>query len=182
MSLFNMIMGRNPLAPQLLAVIGITLETKDKYPIGRIRDVYTNDAADRVFILHRNYGEAGIPYDEAMSKHPLFVRKFQADEGMDGSCSDETYQVYEFRVPDDEFLKSVVRHVADTTETVPPMRRWLDVLKAMKDNPSGPEMTEVVNSELGQRLKDALAESDGTVIIDAIDPDHPMKGGGHGIS
>ena len=56
-SLYNMLMGRNPFSPVLLGILGITDETKDQWPLGRIRDVYTNEAADRIFVLHRNYGE-----------------------------------------------------------------------------------------------------------------------------
>lgn len=101
MGLYNMIMGRNPYAPYLLALIDIHEGTKDIYPLGRMRDVHINVSADRIFLFTRNYGEEWEYVDEALAKNPNYVEKRS-------ESSDSTYTSYEFSVPEDNKACGVV--------------------------------------------------------------------------
>lgn len=128
MSLYNMIMGRNPMSPHLLACLGITMETAEKYPLGRIRDVTTNDAGDRVFILTRNYGTEWEHVDAALAKHPNYITKKQ-------ETVDSTYTTYEFSVPEE--TKKHVKEMAEMGDNTPPMERYRQLIDDMgkgKDN------------------------------------------------
>lgn len=157
MSLYTMLMGRNPYSPVLLGALGITMETVEQYPLGRIRDVSTNDAADRIFILTRNYGEEWEHVDQALSKHPNYVQKY--------SESDETYSTYEFTVPDD--TQSVVKELAELSDNTPPFKRYI---QAIEDFGSGKqnEMTKHM-LEAGKKIFEPLKRIlDGTTGNNAI--------------
>jgi mevalonate kinase len=142
-----MLMGRNPFSPYLLAALGITQETAELYPLGRIRDVYTNDTADRVFILTRNYGEEYAYIDEALAKHPTFIQKTTA-------TGDSTYTIYEFGVP--EPTKALVEEVAENSDNTPAMDRYLQAIKDMsedKENAQTAHMKEVGKQIIGQVME-----------------------------
>lgn len=85
MSLYNMLMGRNPLGPYLMGYLGFVQGAPQNAWLGRFRDVYTNDEADRIFILHRNY-PGGNPSNQAIKQHPNFV-------GYEPDSFDHTYGV-----------------------------------------------------------------------------------------
>lgn len=124
--LYNMLMGRNPYGPDLLFCLGIDQQTTENYPLGRIRDVSTNDAGDRIFILTRNYGEEWEYVDKALAAHPNYVRKYPE--------SDETYWSYEFTVP--ESNAQIVQEISKASDNTPPFERFT---KAIADFGSGKE-------------------------------------------
>ena len=147
MSLYNMLMGRNPFAPYLLAALGITHETAELYPLGRIRDVYTNDAADKIFLLTRNYGEEYTYVDEALAKHPTFIQKTTTP-------GDSTYTIYEFGVP--EPTQAMVKEIAENSDNTPAMDRYLQAIRDMsedKDNAQTAHMKEVGKQIMGQVME-----------------------------
>lgn len=147
--LYSMLMGRNPFAPYLLASLGITMETQEKYPLGRIRDVYTNDAADRIFILTRNYGEEWEWVDEALAKHPTYIGKTL--------CSDSTYSVYEFGVPQDiPGGPETVKEIAAQSDNTPAFDRYTQAIRDMqadKDNAQTRHMKEVGKKIFGPLIE-----------------------------
>lgn len=155
--LYSMLFGRNPASPYLLAFLGITQETAEQYPLGRIRDVYTNDEADRIFIFTRNGEyEEYRHVDEALAKHPNFVRKFVDD-------FDSTYATYEFTVPVE--YQAEVKSVAENSDNTPPMekfRKLLSDLESDKDN----AMTQHAK-EVGKKIFEPILSGDeGTTEID----------------
>ena len=173
MGLYNMLMGRNPFAPYLLASINITGETQEAYPLGRIRDVYTNNAADRVFILTRNYGEEWEWVDEALAKHPTFIQKTTC-------AGDETYTVYEFGVPEE--TKKIVKEIASVSDNTPAMDRYLQAIQDMaanKDNAQTQHMKEV-GKQIAESLFGSLQDGQdktvsnefGSVEIFTVKEDH----------
>lgn len=160
MSLYNMLMGRNPFSPYLLAAIGITSETAEQYPLGRIRDVYTNAEATKVFILHRNYGEAGLPFDDAMAKNPNYVQKLLADQR---TGKETTFWLYEFNVP--AIGKDIAKEVAQNSDTIPAFDRYqmaIEDMAAGKENPQTEHMMAV-----GKKIFEPLMRS-----LDSDEPTH----------
>lgn len=155
--LYNMLFGRNPVSSYLLAFLGITQETAEQYPLGRIRDVYTNDAADRIFIFTRNSDyEEYSHVDEALAKHPNFVRKFLDD-------FDRTYATYEFTVPPE--YQEAINTIAENSDNTPPMEKFQ---KLMADFDAGKEnaMTQHAKKVGEQIFKPILEDGDGTTEID----------------
>lgn len=180
MSLYNMLMERNPFSRELLGCLGITQQNMDQYPLGRIRDVYTNETADKIFILHRNYGEEGKKYDEAMAKHPSFIRKYNAEEDAPAAnrLGDRSYWVYEFAVTTDvaEEVPAFVAHVAENTDTVPPFVRFgqlVQDLKAGKQN-AGTKRAMEVGKEIFKPLIDHV-ESGSREPFEHV-TEHPLGG------
>jgi hypothetical protein len=68
-----MLMGRNPYGPQLMAVLGFVQGAEQNAWLGRFRDVWTNESADKIYILHRNYPEDN-EYNQAIQQHPNFKK------------------------------------------------------------------------------------------------------------
>lgn len=185
MSLFNMLMGRNPYSPVLLACLGIHDDTKEKYPLGRIRDVYTNEAGDRVFIFTRNGEYEDYAHvDEALAQHPNYVQKTIDD-------FDSTYATYEFTVPDDPVdvggailgeslinAKELVATIANLSDTTPPMQRFR---KLMADMESGEDNEQVRNAlEVGKQIMKPLTDMmDGKDVPSSVDV--PGKHGEPGV-
>jgi hypothetical protein len=119
--LYNMLMGRNPLGPYLMAVLGFVKNAPKNAWLGRFRDVYTNDAADRIFILHRNYPE-GNEFNQAIKDHPNFVKYIP-------ELTDETYGTWEFTVPEQH--KDVVKEIASLSDNTPLMERFIKLIQDM---------------------------------------------------
>ena len=125
MSMYTMIMGRNPFCPLLLGAVGITSETIEQYPLGRIRDAYTNSEGTKVFVLHRNYGDEGEGkrVNDAIAKNPNFVRQYQV------TPEENTYQIWEFNVPPQYQVK--MKEIASMSDNTPCFEAFLKVIKDM---------------------------------------------------
>ena len=151
MGLYNMLMGRNPFASYLLAALEET-----EGAVGRMRDVYTNDAGDRIFILTRNYGEEWAYVDEAIAMHPTFISK--------NDTSDETYTVYEFGVP--KGMKRFVHKIATLGDNTPAMERYTQAVADMvagKQNAQTQHMEEVGKKIMGS-LMEAMDKGENKVV------------------
>lgn len=172
--LYNSLMGRNPFAPHLLACIGITMETKDQYKLGRIRDVYTNADGSKVFILHRNYGADGQEYDDSMATHPQYVGKHIADK----TGKETTYWLYEFNVPADTLrLTQKIAELSDTTPAFDRYHQAISQFAAGVKNEQTEHMAEVGKKMLGPILEamdgkgpvsQTLKIGDGEVVIETF--------------
>ena len=181
MSLFNMLMGTNPAAPYLFAFLGITGETAKKWPLGRIRDAYTNEEGSKIFVFTRN-GPSGIGLTpderDAIEKnlrenHPNYVG-FEIDD------FDQTYLTYEFDTPE-EYLEQT-KEIAAMTETEPPMvrfRRLISDMEAGKDNPAtqnaleaGKKIFEPIVNALdgGEGTRETVKHGDGSVHVVNLAP------------
>lgn len=169
--LFNMLMGRNPAAPYLLAVLGISNETAHNWPLGRLRDVYTNEDGTKVFIFTRNGGlsskDEQVVSQNLKDKHPDYIGSVIDD-------FDSTYLTYEFKTPTE--MIEITKQIADMTETEPPMvrfRRLLDDMQSGKKNESVDNALEVGKKIFGQIFdgKDGIVEHDkGSVEIRSFGP------------
>lgn len=167
--LYNMLMGRNPLGPYLMGVLGFVKGAEQNTWLGRFRDVYTNDAGDRIFMLHRNYPE-GDEFNQAIKQHPHFV-KYERD------FLDETYGTWEFTVPTE--LLPVVKEIAGMGDNTPLMQRYRELIENMGkgvDNEATRNAMEAGKKILGpiieQMEKGKPSESeqviehgDGTVVV-----------------
>jgi hypothetical protein len=122
--LYNMLMGRNPLGPYLMAALGFVRGAKINEWLGRFRDVYTNDQGNRIFILHRNYPEDN-EYNQAIKAHSNFIA-YIPDQ-------DETYGVWEFSVPEQH--AQMVKEIADVSDNTPLMERYMISVKGLKMKP-----------------------------------------------
>ena len=165
--LYNMLMGRNPLGPYLMGVLGFVQGAPQNTWLGRFRDVYTNDAGDRIFILHRNYPE-GNEFNQAIKQHPNFV-DYKPD-------SDETYGTWEFTVPEE--LLSVVKEIADLSDNTPLMDRYRKLIEDMGkgvDNEATRNALDVNKKILGPILdkvegkpvesEQVIEHGDGSVVV-----------------
>ena len=169
--LYNMLMGRNPAAPYLLACIGITEETQQNYPLGRYRDTYTNENGDRVFIFTRNYGTEWENVDQALGSHPNFVQKFADD-------FDHTYTTYEFTVP--ENMSEIVKQIATMSDNTPPMVAYRKLISDMENGVKNEVvdralkvgegiMNSIVETMAGKE-KSEISNEDGAVVIQNLTP------------
>lgn len=152
MSLYNMLMGRNPCAPLLFAALDINKETHKEWPLGRIRDAYTNEDGSKIFIFTRN-GPSGMGLSEEerdkintkIAEHPQFVRWFLDD-------FDSTFCTYEFDTPEEH--RDMVRGIADTTDTIPPMVRYCKLIDDMKDGKDNESVQHA--KEVGKKVVEGL--------------------------
>lgn len=116
--LYNMLMGRNPHGPYLMACLGFVQNAPQNAWLGRFRDVYTNDAADRIFVLHRNYPE-GNEFNQAIKQHPNFVKYVPEP-------TDHTYGTWEFTVPEE--YNHIVKEIASLGDNTPLMQRYMQLI------------------------------------------------------
>ena len=176
--LYNMLMGKNPYATYLMGCAGHSVQSQQDYPIGRIRDVYTNDAGDRVFVLHRNYeggeGWSDIPCSEILEKmksHPNYV-------GLHPT-TDNTYWVWEFRVLGEPQLE-VCKVIAEMSDNTPAWDRYKKAvddftngvdneqtrhMKAQGDKLLKPMLDQLVAGEMPEGT---VSSADGNVVIKAF--------------
>ncbi len=132
MSLYNMMMGRNPISPTLLGILGITDETADKWPLGRMRDVYVTPNGRRIFLFTRNGPSAmGLTPEQREDIEKNFRENHPQYVGFVIDDFDETYLTYEFRTP--KHFIPAVQKIAEFTDTTPPMVRFRKVIKDMED-------------------------------------------------
>ncbi len=132
MSMYNMVLGHDPRAPLVLALLG--LEEQD---FGRIRDGYVQEGC--LAVLTRCGGNNRQDYTEvfqAIAKHPLYSH--DADDEFD-----PTYCTFFFRFPKegeytipDAFLDLVGRD-----------RPWAFVAK-LKQTPAAPTLRERTDAVL----------------------------------
>lgn len=166
--LYNMLMGRNPLGPYLMGVLGFVQGAPQNSWLGRFRDVYTNDAGDRIFMLHRNY-PGGDEFNQAIKQHPNFV-------GYEPDLQDYTYGVWEFTVPED--LLPVVKEIASLGDNTPLMDRYRKLIEDMGkdvDNEATRNAIEVGKKILGPIIdqvegkpikpEQLVEHGDGSVVI-----------------
>lgn len=139
MSLLNMLLGKNPFHVELVNLLGVG----DPNSFGRFRDAYTNEEADKIFILTRNYGEEWEDTDKGVAEHPLFIQK--VDDSEDG-----TYTVYEFHAPFTDEARDFLKMVAEQTDTTPTMDRFRQLCKDMQEGKD----TELVRHamEVGKKI------------------------------
>ena len=165
-----MLMGTNPATPYLLAFLGITQEAQEQWPLGRIRDSYTNEDGSKIFIFTRN-GPSGmglIPDERDVieenfrENHPHYVG-FEIDD------FDHTYLTYEFNTPEEH--RAHTKEIADMTEPEPPMvrfRRLIDDMEAGKKNPAVENAIEAGKKLLGPILEgknETVEHGDGSVDV-----------------
>lgn len=146
--LYNMLMGKNPAYPMLMAIVGIC--QKNFQQMGRLRDAWISADAKTIGILHRNYGEDGQAANDAAAALPTFK------EG--GSCSDHTYGFWLFNVPKEGTVGDLVaKKIAEVSDNTPCWKRYEQALKDMqagKDTPQTKYMLEV-----GEKIADDLTKS-----------------------
>ncbi len=176
MSLFNMLMGRNPAAPFLLAFLEITQETQEKWPLGRMRDAYTNEDASKIFIFTRNGPSGmGLTSDERDTIEENFRENHPNYVGFEIDDFDQTYLTYEFDTP--EQYREQTKEIADMTETEPPMvrfRRLIDDMAAGKKNPAVENAIEAGKKLLGPILdgkSQTVKHGDGSVNVINFTPE-----------
>jgi hypothetical protein len=136
-SLYNMLMGRNPHGPYLMAALGFIRGAEQNAWLGRFRDVYTNDAADRIFILHRNHPEDD-QFNQAIKQHPNFLNYIPDPK-------DYSYGVWEFSVPD--FAQQMVKEIASLGDNTPLMEQYRKLITDMEkgvDNEATRNAIEVI--------------------------------------
>lgn len=163
MSLYNILMGRNPHGPYLMAVLGFMRGAAQNAWLGRFRDVYTNDAADRIFILHRNYMGGGDQFNQAIKAHPNFVKNIPDSQ-------DYSYGVWEFTVP--EQFVPIVKDIASLGDNTPLMDRYR---KLIEDFGKGVDNEATRNAlEVGRKILEPILNKesgevrhgDGSVIVE----------------
>ena len=99
-----MMFGYHPLIKFLMEALDLGAKDEDgneKWPMGRFRDIYFNEACDKIILLTRNGGgnrESFPDVFEKLSKHPNFLREYDND-------FDSTFAEFEFSVP--EKLKKI---------------------------------------------------------------------------
>lgn len=170
MSLFNMLMGRNPAAPYLLGFLGITQETQEQWPLGRMRDSYTNKDGSKIFIFTRNGPSGmGLAPDERDSIEENFRENHPDYVGFEIDDFDQTYLTYEFDTPEE--FREQTKEIADMTETEPPMvrfRRLIDDMEAGKKTPAVENAIEAGKKLLGPILEgktETVKHGDGSVDV-----------------
>lgn len=128
MGMYSLMHGQNPLGPDLLAVIGLTVGD-----VGRYRDAYVSEGMIAVYT--RNGGGNRECWDDEaddcrctgciatrhLPAHPLYL--FDRDDSFD-----ETYATFYFRIPDDwrERLAQFDIGEFDSDE------RWMAVISALE--------------------------------------------------
>ena len=140
-------MGSNPIFKYLLAGIGVFAENHQQF--GRLRDGWVTDDGAKVFILHRNYGEAGADALKAFSELPGFVSNTP--------CDDHTYAICEFDITDED-AKSAFKSAADklgAEVTENRMQRYVDMIQDLQ-----------AGDRTSPEAKQALAV--GADIVDAV--------------
>lgn len=91
MSLYNMIMGMNPNAEDILRMLSLSMDD-----IERFRDCFLEKEANEIVILTRTGGGNREHYlNEALTNHPNYLRDYDDDY-------DETYAWYHFSIPTQE--------------------------------------------------------------------------------
>ena len=170
--LYNMLMGRNPYGPYLMAALGFVKGAEQNAWLGRFRDVYTNDAADRIFLLHRNYPETD-EYNQLIKKHPHFLNYIP-------DLQDYSYGVWEFSVP--VYAAEVVEEIASLGDNTPLMDRYRKLVDDMGkgvDNEATRNALEV-GKKILQPILDGIGKpgvneqeiqhGDGGVVIIGVNP------------
>lgn len=92
MALYNVLFGKNPLAPLLLKILDID-QPGGEYRSGRFRDIHLDAEGTKIILLTRNGGGNRESYfPENIQGHPNYLRDY--DDSFDG-----TYCYIEFSVP-----------------------------------------------------------------------------------
>lgn len=157
MSLYNQLLGVNPLAGPLMSLL--KLGTSD---VGRFRDCYprrTDNGEIRIVIFTRNGGgnrDDHLAVFERLRAHPQYLRDWDDD-------FDSTYASIEFLVPV-QFAEMVRRMVliveTNAPETLePPMVRFKALIDKLKASDGQSDDPDVVHArEVGERLLAPLFE------------------------
>lgn len=171
--LYNMLFGTNPAIGLLLGFLGIFKDTADKWPLGRLRDAYTNEEGTRIFIFTRNGGldesESAKIENNFRDNHPHFVASHI-------DSFDSTYVTYEFGVPAEYTF--AVHEIAQVTDTMPPMERMSKLLSDLhsgKDNEltkNAKEVGEKIFGAIQRGESGSIQHGDGSVDVDHF---HPPK-------
>lgn len=132
MSLYNMVMGINPLAGEWLVLLG-----KEPADFGRLRDVWLQDDGPRgirIVVLTRCGGNNRDDYEAMftqMREHPLYLGDRDDDY-------DSTYALIEFSFPESEraSLNWMLEEVEGARDRVvdnrPLKERWEAAMAAMR--------------------------------------------------
>ena len=152
MSLYNMLHGRNPLAPVMLGWLGLT-----EADCGRFRDVFVTKAEDgepRVHVYTRNGGGNRECFCETDTQHnsgegyctPRYTaalqehRMYESDSDDDFDC---TYATFVFHVP--EPWRDAALALIDDAPT--PAEKWERILAKLKSaDTTDPEVRRVVDA------------------------------------
>ena len=119
MSMYNALFGMNPLAGQLLSLLGLSADD-----VGRFRDAYVAEGGNEIHVFTRNGGGNREGYMPDFSAHPHYVRDF--DDGFDS-----TYATIVFRTP--EPARPLLTEIAALNkDTLRPMERLEQLLTDLK--------------------------------------------------
>lgn len=117
MSFYNMLFGKNPAIPYILATLRLT-----ERDVERFRDCYVTNG--KIAIYTRTGGGNRDDYQqEKLTSHPLYL--YDRDDDFDS-----TYATFYFSFPDEwkEELAAI-----DTGNKFNPDQRWQDLIAALGD-------------------------------------------------
>lgn len=142
--MYNQLFGINPVAPLLLALLGL-----DPKELGRLRDAYISIIDGKCFVnvFTRNGGPNREAQDTAIQvllAHPWYLTDF--DDAFDG-----TYATFTFTVPDDK--QQVLKMVYDKNpeQHEEPMQKFKRLIDKMQGgNENDPEVKKAM--EVGKRI------------------------------
>lgn len=140
MSLYNMLFGRNQIAPVLLAAINL-----DEGSVGRFRDCHLNDDGSEIHVFTRNGGGNRDDYMPDFSAHPFYLRDWDDD-------FDCTYATIAFKTPPE--FRDAFRQLADKTDTRPPMERFAKLISDMESGKDNAAVSRAL--EVGGKIFEAI--------------------------
>lgn len=155
MSMYNQILGTYPFAKLLYVMMGFN--DSDKYPVGRIRDVYLKKYDDdlRVVLFTRNGGGNREEYQDvidALAKHPCYIRDYDDD-------FDTTYAYIEFSTP--EIFRDQIEEMYEIAPEERGCKMFMDIVNRM-ENPEAKDDVFVKRCmDLGNRIIDSIKENMG---------------------
>ena len=137
MSMYNMLLGRNPACPFLLAMLGLTPEDT-----GRLRDclLFRSGKELIIYLFTRNGGPNREEYENvtnALRALPWYID--DADEALDG-----TYASYRFRIPEEHRATAEGLTKLGAEEFILPMEKLSNFLSNLKSGDRADSVVEKV--------------------------------------
>ena len=132
MSLYETVIGANPLSNEILVTLGLTVQS-----IPRFRDVYIKD--DKIVVYARIGGNNRTAY----SKEIAALRKNWYYKDDQDSKSDNTYANFYFMFPAQ--YEVLLRTIQGDNTALTPEQKMQDFVDKMQTDKDSPEVQEVIN-------------------------------------